>query len=206
MAKDANGEKRPELREAVFQSATRMFLDRPYEEVRIDDIAADAGVAKGLAFYYFKNKRGLYVAVVRALLIEMAMRSIPDPKLPPRQREIAAVGAFVEWAAETEGIEYIFSAWSTEAGAEGVFRDAADQVVSQTVAAMGDFPGGPGRADEVPMALLRRSIWGWMAFARIVTADWLRQRDIEQEELRDLLVGALDGVVIAARSVAASAR
>lgn len=202
MAKDDN-EKRPELRDAVFESAKRMFLSRPYEEVRIDDIAADAGVAKGLAFYYFKNKRGLYVAVVRSLLLEMAMRALPNPELSPRQREIAAVGGFVEWAAETEGIEYIFSAWSSDAQVDGVFRDAADRIVDQTVAAMGDFPGGPGRADEVPRALLRRSIWGWMAFARIVTSDWLRMRDVEPEQLRDLLVGSLDGVVIAARQVAA---
>lgn len=184
-----------------------MFLERPYEQVRVDDIVADAGVAKGLAFYYFESKRGLYVAVVQSLLGQLVARTMPDPELSPRQREIAAVESFVEWAAEVDGVELILSTWSGgDAQIDAIFRQAADQIISQTVAGMSDMPGGPGTEDELPAALLSRSIWGWLAFARIVTADWLRKRDIEPEQLRDLLVGALDGVVAAARSVAVAER
>ncbi len=201
------GSQRPELREALLASATRMFLERPYEQVRVDDIVADAGVAKGLAFYYFESKRGLYVAVVQSLLGQLVARTMPDPELSPRQREIAAVESFVEWAAEVDGVELILSTWSGgDAQIDAIFRQAADQIISQTVAGMSDMPGGPGTEDELPAALLSRSIWGWLAFARIVTADWLRKRDIEPEQLRDLLVGALDGVVAAARSVAVAER
>lgn len=201
---DQGGEQaKPELRDALLVSARKMFLTHPYEQVRIDDIAADAGVAKGLAFYYFKNKRGLYVAVVQSLMGELVARTVPDLSLPPRQREIAAVESFVRWSAETEGIEIILSTWSAgDAKIDQIFRDAAERIIGQMVAAMGDMPGGPGRADELPATLLSRSIWGWLAFARIVTADWLRKRDIEPEQLRDLLVGTLDGAVASARAVA----
>jgi AcrR family transcriptional regulator len=192
----------PELRDALLTAATRKFLELPYEQVRVEDIVAEAGVAKGLAFYYFKSKRGLYIAVVQSLMIELAARTRPDLTLPPRARELAAVGGFVEWAAEKEGIEIILSTWSAgDPQIDAVFREGATQIIRQTMDAMGDFPGGPGSENELPAALLARSLWGWMAFARIVTADWLRTRDATTQEHRDLLVGALDGVVRAAHKV-----
>lgn len=195
---------RPELRAALLESATRIFLERPFEEVRVDDIVADAGVAKGLAFYYFGSKRGIYAAVIESLLADLVERVRPDISLPPREREIAAVGSFVEWAVEVNGVERILTRWSAgDQEIDAHFRQALELVISQMVEAMGDMPGGPGREDELPRALLTRAIWGWLAFARIVTADWLRERDMPQEDLRDLLVGALDGVVTATREVSA---
>ncbi len=204
MADSAAGSQRPELREALLTAATRQFLKRPYEEVRVDDIVAEAGVAKGLAFYYFESKRGLYIAVVRSLMAGLVARTTPDPALPPRERELAAVAEFVAWASETEGVEVILSTWSAgDAKIDAVFREAAERIIGQMVGAMGDMPGGPGSEDEVPSDMLSRSIWGWLAFARIVTADWLRKRDMSEQELCDLLVGALDGIVGTARRVAA---
>lgn len=194
---------KPELRGAVLASATKLFLDRPYAEVRVEDIVADAGVAKGLAFYYFQSKRGLYVAVVQSLLGQLVMKVMPDPELSPRKREIAAVSAFVDWAAEIDGIELILSTWAAgDPKTDAIFREAGDRIILQTVTAMRDFPGGPGREDQIPPELLTRAIWGWLAFARIVVADWLRKGGMNRDEVRDLLIGALDGAVDSARKIA----
>lgn len=193
---------RPELREKVLAAATRLFLDRPFEEVRIDDIAEEAGVAKGLVFYYFDSKRGVYVAVVESLVDQMVESAAPDPSLPPREREIAAVEGFLRWAVDVEGVEIILARWSAgDARTDQLFREALSRVISRMVAAMGDMPGGPGSPDAVPVPLLSRSIWGWLAFARTTTADWLKTRDTTFEEHRDLLVGALDGIVYTARKL-----
>lgn len=198
---------RPELRAKLLAAATKQFLQRPYAEVRVEDIAVDAGVAKGLAFYYFESKRGLYVAVVGGLLEQLVERTRPDPSLRPREREVAAVGNFVSWAAEVEGVELILTDWAGgDAQLNAIFRRALENLIGQTIAGMSDMPGGPGAEDALPSSVLSRSIWGWMAFARVVTADWLRARDLEQDQLRDLLVGALDGVVAAARAAATAER
>ncbi|MFT4050335.1 MAG: TetR/AcrR family transcriptional regulator [Solirubrobacterales bacterium] len=202
MPTGAENEK-PELRAAVLAAARGRFLKSPYEEVRVDDIVADAGVAKGLAFYYFESKRGLYNAVVRSLLMELAERTRPDPDLPPREREVAAVEAFVVWADETEGVDLILASWSAgDEELDAMFRAALDQLIGQTISSMHDMPGGPGTVDALPPELLGRAIWGWMSMARTIVADWLTARDIPRDELRDLLVGALDGVYLAARNVA----
>jgi AcrR family transcriptional regulator len=207
LSEPSEGQQRPELRTAILEAATRMFLDRPFAEVRVDDIAEDAGVAKGLLFYYFKNKRGIYVAVVESLLMQLVESAKPDFSLPPREREVAAVESFVRWASEVEGVEVILSRWSGgDVKTEALFREALSRVIGQMVAAMGDMPGGPGSPNGVPVPLLSRSIWGWLAFTRVTTADWLKNRDTTLEEHRDLLVAALDGIVSATRRLAEEKR
>ena len=48
----------------ILDAALRLFRQRPYEEIFTDEIAREAGVANGLLFYYFGDKRGLYMAAV----------------------------------------------------------------------------------------------------------------------------------------------
>lgn len=52
-------------REQIFTCAARLFGERPYSAVSTSDIAADAGVARGLINHYFGTKRELYLAVIR---------------------------------------------------------------------------------------------------------------------------------------------
>jgi AcrR family transcriptional regulator len=194
-------EDRAELRAQVLDAATSAFLKKPFEEVRVEDIASEAGVAKGLVFYYFKNKRGLYLAVIQSLMGSLVATTAPDPSLPLKQRQLAAVQTFVDWAQETEGIEIILRTWSAgDREIDAALRMAAELIIGQMMAAMTDMPRGPGSADAVPEQIMSRAIWGWLAFARIVVADWLVSRDLTSEELRDFLAEVLDGVVVAARS------
>lgn len=192
---------RAELRAQVLKAATSAFLQKPFEEVRVEDIASDAGVAKGLVFYYFKNKRGIYLAVIQTLMTSLVASTAPDPALPLKQRQLAAVETFVDWAQQIEGIEIILRTWSAgDREIDAALRTAAERIIRQMLAAMSDMPRGPGTADAVPEHVLSRAIWGWLAFARIVTADWLVTRDLTAEELRDFLAEVLDGAVVAARS------
>src|SRR4051812_49773818 len=82
-----------ERREELLAAGLRLFSDRPYDELGIDDIAAEAGVAKGLLYYYFGSKRGFYVAIVQAAARELGARLDPDHSLPPAERLRRAPGA-----------------------------------------------------------------------------------------------------------------
>ena len=55
-------------REQLLECATRLFGERPYAEVSTTDIAAAAGIARGLLNHYFGTKRDLYLEVVRRLV------------------------------------------------------------------------------------------------------------------------------------------
>jgi TetR/AcrR family transcriptional regulator len=47
-------------------TAMRHFAERGYEGVRIEEVAREAGVAKGAIFGYFGSKAGLFLAAYRA--------------------------------------------------------------------------------------------------------------------------------------------
>ena len=56
----------PEDRRAELLSlGAEVFGKRPYDEVRIDEIAERAGVSRALMYHYFPDKRAFFAAVVR---------------------------------------------------------------------------------------------------------------------------------------------
>src|SRR5258705_13845563 len=58
-------------RAALVAVAADLFARKPYDDVYINEIAEAAGVAHGLLFYHFKDKRGLYLEVLRKMQAEI---------------------------------------------------------------------------------------------------------------------------------------
>src|SRR4249920_3333301 len=52
--------------ERIVAVAMRHFAERGYEGARIEEIAREAGVAKGAVFGYFISKAGLFLAAYQA--------------------------------------------------------------------------------------------------------------------------------------------
>jgi AcrR family transcriptional regulator len=62
---------RGQRRAVLVAVAADLFARRPYDEIYINEIAQAAGVAHGLLFYHFKDKRGLYLAALQQVLDEI---------------------------------------------------------------------------------------------------------------------------------------
>lgn len=60
-------ERREATRKAVLRAAQRHFGSFGYNSVTVDQIAADADVAKGAIYHYFPTKAHLFEAVVQAV-------------------------------------------------------------------------------------------------------------------------------------------
>jgi AcrR family transcriptional regulator len=54
--------------EEILTAAFAVFSAHGYEAARIDDVAREAGIAKGTIYLYFRNKEQLFRAVVRSLV------------------------------------------------------------------------------------------------------------------------------------------
>ncbi|MEM7676524.1 MAG: helix-turn-helix domain-containing protein, partial [Myxococcota bacterium] len=65
-------------RQQLLELGLRLFSERAYDDVSIDDIARAASISKGLLYHYFPGKRVFYVATVRAAAAQLLSRIVPD--------------------------------------------------------------------------------------------------------------------------------
>jgi len=85
-----NEEIRNERKQQILEAALTVYAGNGYAHTEIEDVAQEAGLARGLIYYYFKSKRELFQAlfdwvcertrvVVRKMLVE-------ESDLAPAQR------------------------------------------------------------------------------------------------------------------------
>jgi AcrR family transcriptional regulator len=55
-------------RRAILAAAAKRFASRPFADVLLDDVAAEAGIAKGTVYLYFESKEQLYLTLIQDLL------------------------------------------------------------------------------------------------------------------------------------------
>ncbi|MEU9023530.1 TetR/AcrR family transcriptional regulator [Actinomadura sp. NPDC048394] len=187
-ARDGGGARRA----AILDAASRLFADRPYDALSIDDIAASAGVAKGLIYYYFGNKRGLFLAVIGTAAQALNALAEEFDGHSPADRLARTLDGFLWWA-DTHR-----SAFQTVTSG-GVGVDAEVLALHRTsrkrlLAAMST--GLVGTPE--PRPALRVALEGWLSFVEGATASWLEGGDLSRDDVRDLAVRVLGGVLKAA--------
>jgi AcrR family transcriptional regulator len=52
----------------LFEAAMEEFINRGYEQASINAILSKAGMSKGQFYYHFKNKEGLYLALIDVMI------------------------------------------------------------------------------------------------------------------------------------------
>jgi TetR/AcrR family transcriptional regulator len=86
--------------DALLAAAQRMFAERPVEDVTVEEIGQDAGVAVGSIYNNFGSKEGLYAAVVaRALDVDRDyMDRAYTPERSPIEQLLAASEQYLRFA------------------------------------------------------------------------------------------------------------
>jgi AcrR family transcriptional regulator len=161
-------------RNELLELGAEVFGQRPYDEVRIDEIAERAGVSRALMYHYFPDKRAFFAAVVRAegeRLFE-ATDAIPDPELSMFDQLRSGVLAYVHYEeAHPHG------AWAAYMGAgrsdpvlRGIEDIDNDRQVNRIMSRIAETVGEP--LDSKVERDLRITVYGWLAF----TFEMCRQR------------------------------
>jgi AcrR family transcriptional regulator len=180
-----------ERRQLILDAGRRLFCQRPYSEVSMADLAASAGVARGLLHHYFGSKRDLYLAVMRELI------QVPTIPLP----DDASLDAQQVWEASVEGwmrlIESNRELWLTAIGAGGTGRDAEleeildearELTAARALEALGlDVAAAPAEL----LALVR----GYGGLAQEITREWLERERLTRDQTSALLRAALPALL-----------
>jgi AcrR family transcriptional regulator len=178
----------PEARRAqLVELGLQMLSTRPLDQVAIDDIAARAGISRGLLFHYFPTKRDFHVAVAQAAAHELLDRTAPDPRLPPMARLQASVEAFVDHLTDNRDAYVAFIRGSSGGDPQML------QVYEATRSAFTERV-----LDELGVAVtprLRAAVRGWVALTEEVTVDWLSREELTRDEVVELVDEALVALV-----------
>lgn len=168
-------------REQLLEIGARLFAERPFDEVSIEELARLADVSRGLMYRYFATKRDLLRAVVQEAADRLAVAPVPDSDLPFEEQLTARLDAYI---AAFEANETLVRAASAGAA-------SADEEVRATIAAQ-----ARGHEDNVMAALaaagavetpkLRMAVRGWVIMCRMLVLDWLNSREISRDDLLDL--------------------
>lgn len=91
-----------ERKQQLLDAAARLFADQGYSATRVADIVEDAGVAKGLFYWYFDNKESLFrelAANIRQRLRRQQAEAM-DPGAPALARIVQGTVASVRFMSE----------------------------------------------------------------------------------------------------------
>jgi AcrR family transcriptional regulator len=99
----ARSEQAAETRQRLLEAAIELFSEQNFDDVAVADIARSAGVAHGLLFHYFGNKRGIYLESMRAGADQMSANFELRPGVPPGRQIRDALKKHFEYLAAHRG-------------------------------------------------------------------------------------------------------
>ena len=172
----------PEDRRAeLLALGAEVFGKRPYDEVRIDEIAERAGVSRALMYHYFPDKRAFFAAVVKDEADRLYQATNREPVSGLTMFEEARVGVLAYMAYHDQNPEAAWAAYvdmgNTDPVLLGITEEAKTRQLENIMTRIGEVVAGVQEAKLEPDVDrdLRVVIHGWIAF----TFEVCRQRIID---------------------------
>jgi AcrR family transcriptional regulator len=179
-----------ERRRQLLALGTELFAQHSYDELSMRRIAHAAGISHPLLYRYFPTKQSYFRATLEQAAEVLRARTTPDPSLPPGEQLTRSLEGFLELVDEN-ALAYRNLLESAASAPE--VRQLIGEIRSTTAERIlnGLFPNGaPPKGRAV--------VKGWLWYMDGVLLDWIDQRDLEREEIRDLLLGSLFAALSAA--------
>jgi len=178
-----------ERREQLLARGAELFTAHSYDELSMSKIATEVGISKALLYHYFPSKQAYFEETLSAWAEQLRERTETDPDLPPVEQLTRSLDAFIALVEENAGA---YRNLIRSAAGVAEIRDLIEEVRRATAQRILDglYPdGAPPKA--------RTAVSGWLWFMDGACLNWIDHRDIEREELRDLMLGVLMGALIA---------
>ncbi|CAA0125986.1 HTH-type transcriptional regulator BetI [Mycolicibacterium vanbaalenii] len=184
-------------RNELLALGAEVFGQRPYDEVRIDEIAERAGVSRALMYHYFPDKRAFFAAVVRAEgeRLFQATNTPPEPGLTLFGQVRAGVLAYLQYDEQ-----HPHGAWAAYMGmgrSDPVLRGIEDidndRQANRIIDRVTETTGGA--LDSKVERDLRATVYGWLAFTFELCRQRLIDASLDAELIADLCAhGLLDAI------------
>jgi AcrR family transcriptional regulator len=190
-------------REQLLRAGVDLLSVRTPDEISVDDVARSAGISRGLLYHYFEDRDAFVVAVLEQASEELRQTLRGDPNQGRRERIEAGIDGFIDFAeAHAAGFRALLTGGVTN-------RKVAALIERTRERDLGAFVTGIAATTTDPEAarrsnVLRSALYAHMHFMEGAVVRWLAHREITREQLRELILRALDATLAAAHAVEAS--
>ncbi len=74
-------------RNQIIEAAIHVFSKAGFDDARMDDIVKEAGISKGLIYWYYKSKEELIISIMDRIFGEefLRMEKLEDPEIHPKE-------------------------------------------------------------------------------------------------------------------------
>ncbi|MGV9820999.1 TetR/AcrR family transcriptional regulator [Nocardia xishanensis] len=176
-----------ERRQQLLTLGAKMLGERTIEELSVSEIAAQAGISRGLLFHYFPTKQDFQLEVVRHANAELLERVAPDRSLSLFDMLRDSIERYVDYVSENRSSYLALLRGPTSVSPDllPLVDETRDAIIGLILAE------APTPVDPAAHPRLMLGMRGWIAFVEETTLTWLRTEPIAREELIDLLVESL---------------
>jgi len=153
----------------IVEVAIRHFAERGYNAARVEDIAAQLGIAKGSVFQHFKSKDGLFFEAYKK-----AVQSFPRYMQAPAE---AKAGGFFEilryWLGRTENM-------------------VRDNWASYRIYLVGNYGTDLALRREINRFLVEEDPYGWREFVNFGVSRGELRSDLDTDMIGSILEWTMD--------------
>ena len=191
---DLRSRKRLATRQDISDAATRLFFERGFDHVTVDDIAAAADVGRKTVFNHFSRKEDMFFdrdEAVREVLQEALQQR--DPGVAPietlrllAQRLVAQQSRYLEFSVASQDFVKVIEASETLKARARAIRDEITQVV--TVALAESVRREPTDPDAYLAAGMLLAIWS----VALIQAHRTLRENRDSEEAKANFLATID--------------
>ncbi|MEV0246098.1 helix-turn-helix domain-containing protein [Nocardia sp. NPDC050712] len=175
-------------RHQLVETGARLFADRAYDEVLMEDVAAAAGISRALLYRHFPSKRELFVAIYQQATEQLLVVTELDPGAPLPGQLNAALDAHLDYfEANAHSVLAANKVLATDPTVQSIITGELDVLRQRLLDVIG--VEGPTRTTTSSVLM------SWLTFVRVLTVDWLEHGTMTREQLRDISAGALLGAL-----------
>ncbi|RJO80021.1 TetR/AcrR family transcriptional regulator [Nocardia panacis] len=176
-----------ERRTQLITLGAQLLAERALEDISLSEIAARAGISRGLLFHYFQNKQEFQLAIVRHANGELLQRITPDRTLPLPEMLRDCIARYIDYVSEnrTSYLALLRGPGSANPDVVPLVDQTRDAIITLILAET------PLPTPDLDRARLHLALRGWIAFVEETTLTWLRTEPIPRPALITLLVDSL---------------
>lgn len=177
-----------ERRQVLLEAGARLFAERAYDAVLMEDVAAAAGVSRALLYRHFPSKRDLFAGVYEQAAEQLLLATPLDNGKPLTEQLTAGLDTHFDYF---------------EANANSVL--AANRVLAGDPTIQAIITGELGELrrrllDALGLEGTLRTqvssiLMSWLTFVRVLTVEWLENHHYSRTQLLDISIGSLLGAL-----------